>query len=85
MNSLELEVLKFTGNGNVHVKVNSDNDDLGILYLTANQFKEIKSLLTSGCHNQSVDFSVKNIFDDSEYLDDDFYNLDTYSEDNPRP
>ena len=82
MNSLELEVLKFTGNGNVHVKVNSDNDDLGVLYLTANQFKQIKTLLIAGCHNQSIDFSIKNIFDDSEYLDDDFYNVDDYSENN---
>jgi hypothetical protein len=82
MNSLELEVLKFTDSGNVHVKVNSDNDDLGMLYLTAKQFKEIKTLLISGCHGQSIDFSIKNIFDDQEYSDDEFYSLNNYSENN---
>ncbi len=84
MNSLELEIDKFTSNGGVHVKVNSDRENLGILYLTEEQFNSIKRIITSGCFTNNIDFEIKNPFDVDEELEDDIFDLKNYSENKPK-
>lgn len=83
MNSLEMEVVKHTEKGGAHIKLNSDGDNLGFLYLSEEQYKTLKGVLTSGCLKNSVNFNLKNSFDTEDYINDDNpFVLDLYNEDN---
>jgi hypothetical protein len=85
MNSLELEIAKFTGNGGVHVNVNSERENLGILYLTEEQFNLIKKIFTTGCFSSSIDFEIKNPFTVDDYEEEDIFDLKNYSENKFKP
>lgn len=83
MNNLEIEVVKHTDSGGAHIKLNSDGDNLGFLYVNADQYKSLKSVLTAGCFKNSIDFNLKNSFDVEDFSnDDDPFALDLYNEDN---
>lgn len=58
MSELELIVTGKTLHGGVHVQVNIDKDDSGVLYLTREQFINLSSLLQTGCFNKDVDFKL---------------------------
>jgi hypothetical protein len=66
MNSIELNVTNRTSKGGVHVQVKADNDDIGILYLTKEQYVNISNLLQVGCFNKDIDFSVNDPYNDEE-------------------
>lgn len=84
MNNLELEVVKHTDNGGAHIKLNTGSDNLGFLYLTADQFKAIRGIITSGCLKNDIEFTFKNNLEAefNSYDDEDIFNIDFYNEDN---
>lgn len=81
MNSLELEVKSRTQSGAVHLQIKSSGDELGLLYLTDQQYIELLKILRVGCFNKEVDFSVNdpyNVEEDSEEENDlhTFFSID---------
>jgi hypothetical protein len=66
MNSLQVQVLKKTDSGAVHVQLKEGEDDLGVLYLTADQYHTILGTLRVGCFNKDVDFSVTDPYNEEE-------------------
>jgi hypothetical protein len=58
MNGIELIVTNKTPRGGVHVQVKTDKDDIGILYLTKDQFIGLSNVLQVGCFNKDIDFQV---------------------------
>lgn len=58
MNSIELNVTSRTSRGGVHVQVKADRDDIGVLYLTKEQYINLSNLLQVGCFNKDIDFIV---------------------------
>ncbi len=79
MNSLELEVISVAKSGATHVKLNSDLDDLGVLYLDKQQFETIRRILARGCFENNIDFDIKNPFEVDEYEEKNILDID-YSE-----
>jgi len=70
MNSLELTVSNKTAKGAVHLNIKSSGDDLGILYLTENQYNDFISILRSGCFTKEVDFEVNDPYNSEDEEDD---------------
>lgn len=70
MDSLQINVVNKTQKGVVHAQVTSSGDDLGLLYLTEDQYITLTSLLRTGCFNKEVDFTVVDPYntDDEEDL-----------------
>ena len=71
MTSLELTVTNKTAKGAVHLDIKSSGDDLGILYLTNEQYTDIISILRSGCFNKEVDFKIVDPYNSDEEEDSD--------------
>jgi len=72
MTSLEIEVKDKTKSGAVHLQVKSSGDDLGILYLSEDQYNEFVKILRAGCFNKEVDLSVVDPYNiEEEYEDED--------------
>lgn len=71
MNSLELTVTNKTTRGAVHLNIKSSGDDLGILYLSEDQYNDIISILRSGCFNKEVDFQINNPYNSEDEDEDD--------------
>lgn len=71
MNSLSLLVKQKTSNGSVHLEVNSSGNELGVLYLSEEEYLKLVQVLRVGCFNKDVDFSVN-----------DPYNIEEENEDN---
>jgi hypothetical protein len=63
MNNLELEIVSRTTNGGAHVKLNDNNENLGILYLDNRQLEVLTGILTVGSFNKEVEFTVKDPFE----------------------
>lgn len=66
MNSLELLVKSKTSSGAVHLELKSSGDDLGILYLSEEQYNSIIHILRSGCFNKDVDFNIEDPYNNEE-------------------
>lgn len=77
MSSLELEVKGKTSAGAVHLQVKSSGDELGLLYLTNDQYLNLLKILRVGCFNKEVDFSVKDPYNSEEDVEED-NNLHTF-------
>jgi len=58
MNSIELTVTNRTPRGGVHVQLKADKDDIGVLYLSKDQYINFSNLLQVGCFNKDIDFQV---------------------------
>jgi hypothetical protein len=74
MNSIQVLVTDKTKNKCVHVRLIDKKDELGILYLSAEQYDTLLRVLRKGCFNESVDFILTDPFleeesDDSDYTD----------------
>lgn len=74
MNSLELFVRNKTASGAVHLEVKSSGDELGILYLTLDQYEKFLQIIRTGCFNKDVDFRVEDPYNSEEEGEDDTYN-----------
>jgi hypothetical protein len=79
MNSLEFEVISVAKNGAAHVKINSDLDNLGVLYLDKHQFEPIRRIFARGCFENNIDFNIKNPFEVDEFEEENILDID-YSE-----
>jgi hypothetical protein len=66
MNSLDLKVVNKTKTGAVHLEVNSSGENLGVLYLSEEQFTNIVSVLRVGCFNKDIDFQLKDPYNVEE-------------------
>jgi hypothetical protein len=66
MSSLELLVKSKTQSGAVHLEIKSSGDDLGILYLSADQFNTMVQILRTGCFNKEVDFVIDDPYNSEE-------------------
>lgn len=79
MDSLELTVVNRADNGAVHAQIKSSGDDLGLLYLTENQYNCLVNILRTGCFNKDVDFSIDNPYNSEEDEEDsntNFFTID---------
>lgn len=66
MNSLELFIKNKTNNGSVHLEIKSSGDELGMLYLSEEQFNTLVNILRTGCFNKEVDFTVNDPYNREE-------------------
>lgn len=66
MTSLELLVKSKTSTGAVHLEIKSSGDDLGILYLSTDQYNSIVQILRTGCFNKEVDFHLDDPYNSEE-------------------
>lgn len=76
MSSIELQVKNKTSNGSVHLQVKSSGDELGLLYLTSEQYSEFVKIIRIGCFNKEVDLSIEDPYNSEE--DDDNSSLSTF-------
>lgn len=78
MDSLEIVVSNKTPNGVVHAQLKSSGDDLGVLYLTEQQYNTLTNILRTGCFNKEVDFIVEDPYNSDEEEDDlhKFFSID---------
>lgn len=78
MQSLEIIVSGKTQSGVVHAQLKSSGDDLGVLYLTENQYNTLANILRTGCFNKEVDFAVVDPYNSDEEEDDlqNFFTID---------
>ena len=77
MNSLELLVKNRTDKGSVHLELKSSGDELGILYLTQDQYNDLVCVLRTGCFNKEVDFHLDDPYnaEDDEVEENNPYNF----------
>lgn len=69
MNNLSLSVKQKTSNGSVHLEIKSSDNELGVLYLSEEEYLKFIQIMRVGCFNKEVDFSVNdpyNIEEDEE-------------------
>jgi hypothetical protein len=71
MNSLELFVKNKTKSGAVHLELKSSGDELGILYLSEEEYEKIISILRVGCFNKEVDFLINDPYNSDEETEED--------------
>lgn len=58
MSSIELDVTNKTSSGAIHLQIRGAGDDLGVLYLSEDQYFELVKILRAGCFAKDVDFSI---------------------------
>jgi hypothetical protein len=74
MNSLDLKVVNKTKTGAVHLEVNSSGENLGVLYLSEEQFTDIVGVLRVGCFNKDIDFQLNDPYNiEEEVIEDDLH------------
>ena len=66
MNNVELTVTSKTSRGGVHAQLKADKDDIGVLYLTKDQYINFCNLLQVGCFNKDIDFQVIDPYNNEE-------------------
>lgn len=69
MNNLSLLVKQKTSNGSVHLEIKSSDNELGVLYLSEEEYLKLVQIMRVGCFNKEVDFSVNdpyNVEEDEE-------------------
>jgi hypothetical protein len=80
MNNLSLSVKQRTPNGSVHLEVKSSNNELGILYLSEEEYLKLVQILRVGCFNKEVDFSVDDRYTNADEVDEEqshiFFSID---------
>lgn len=81
MINLDLQILDRTQNGTVHLQLKSSNDDLGVLYLSKEQYEVLVQIIRVGCFNKDVDLSVNDPYNRDEEEEGDnnshiFYSID---------
>jgi hypothetical protein len=59
MNSIDIIVTSKTSRGGVHAQLKVDRDDIGVLYLSKDQYVDFCNLLQVGCFNKDIDFQVE--------------------------
>jgi len=70
VNSFHLLIVDQSSSGSLHVKLEIDSKESGILYLSQKQFDAICDGMKSYCYENNLSFSVENPFDISSYEDD---------------
>ena len=78
MNNLSLSVKQKTSNGSVHLEIKSSENELGVLYLSEEEYLKLVQILRVGCFNKEVDFSVDDPYnveeeDDQSHI---FFSID---------
>jgi hypothetical protein len=78
MSSIELQVKNKTANGSVHLQVKSSGDDLGLLYLTSDQYSDLVKIIRVGCFSKEVDLCIEDPYNDAQEEEDDNDSLPTF-------
>lgn len=79
MEKINLSVISKTKAGNIHLSVQCDNDDSGVLYLTKSQYDDFLKVIRLGSFQSSIDFNVTDTFtsnDDEPYDNSMFFSND---------
>jgi len=66
MNNLSLLVKQKTSNGSVHLEIKSSENELGVLYLSEEEYLKLIQIMRVGCFNKEVDFSVNDPYNSEE-------------------
>jgi hypothetical protein len=66
MSSIELQVKNRTPSGAIHLQLKSLGDELGLLYLTTEQYNEFVKILRAGCFNKEVDLLIDDPYNGEE-------------------
>lgn len=74
MNNLELVITNKTKSGSVHLQLKCDKDDIGVLYLTNEQYTDFVNILRIGCFNKNIELSVSDPFGEEEEEPNSFLN-----------
>lgn len=79
MNNLSLSVKQKTSNGSVHLEIKSSENELGVLYLSEEEYLKLIQIMRVGCFNKEVDFSVNdpyNVEEEDEEQSHIFFSID---------
>ena len=58
MDKINLIVTNKTKTGGIHLSLKTENDDLGILYSTKEQYNKFLNLLREGCFQSGVELNL---------------------------